>query len=323
MRSLVNSAKIDYNMILDGLKQQQDDGDNITMTVVECGYGGSGSVRTVESLKPVKDVSPLDSYIANGSSTPLWDSVGMAVNKLSEEWNKPSFDDSAYLVMVITDGYENSSRSWFLSTITQKIKELQATDKWTFVFRVPVGHKAALVRIGVPEGNVIEWEQTTKGYTAVTQQTSASINAFFKARKSGQTSTDKFFVDLGNVSHETVVSALTDVSNDVKVYAVDDTDTGIQIRSFFKEKHGDYQLGRGFYQLSKTEVVQDGKNIIILDTTDNKYYTGVQARGLLGLPMYGKIKLVPSKLGKYEVFVQSTSVNRKMVGDTKALYFVA
>ena len=42
----------------------------------------------------------------------------------------------------------------------------------------------------------------------------------------------------------------------------------------------------------------------------------------LGLPESGSARIKPTSLDKYVVFVQSTSVNRKLIGKTKFLYEV-
>jgi hypothetical protein len=44
--------------------------------------------------------------------------------------------------MVITDGEDNNSRKYSGVAIGSIIRTLQATDKWTFVFRVPKGLQA-------------------------------------------------------------------------------------------------------------------------------------------------------------------------------------
>ncbi len=67
-----------------------------------------------------------------------------------------------------------------------------------------------------------------------------------------------------------------------------------------------------FYELSKPEKVQGHKDIAIRDKT-----TG--ARDLLGLPKYGDIRLAPLDHGNYNLFVQSTSVNRKLMNGTNLM----
>jgi hypothetical protein len=76
--------------------------------------------------------------------------------------------------------------------------------------------------------------------------------------------------------------------------------------------------GRAFYQLTKTETVQDYKEIIVEDRTTGKLYRG--ARSMIGMPDHGSIRLVPKNLGNYNVYVASTSVNRKLVPGTVLIY---
>jgi ADP-heptose:LPS heptosyltransferase len=42
--------------------------------------------------------------------------------------------NNAYLVIVISDGEENASKHWSASRLKERIDELQATNRWTFVY---------------------------------------------------------------------------------------------------------------------------------------------------------------------------------------------
>ena len=88
-----------------------------------------------------------------------------------------------------------------------------------------------------------------------------------------------------------------------------------------EEKTGQYKLGTVFYQLTKREEVQDNKRFIVWDKNSGEYYTGAEARSLLKLPSTGTIKLIPGANDQFEVFVQSNSVNRKLVGGTKVVVY--
>lgn len=82
--------------------------------------------------------------------------------------------------------------------------------------------------------------------------------------------------------------------------------------------------GAAFYQLTKTEPeVQDHKRIIIRDKTTNAIYEGAAARQMLGLPTYGTIRLAPKDLSSsnFDMYIQSTSVNRKMTVGTNVVYW--
>jgi len=85
-----------------------------------------------------------------------------------------------------------------------------------------------------------------------------------------------------------------------------------------------FQKGRGFYEFTKRETIQASKEIVILDTESGDMYQGDAAREVLGLPHGSSIDISPRNAGfdreRYKVFVQSTSVNRKLIGGTTFLY---
>jgi hypothetical protein len=80
-----------------------------------------------------------------------------------------------------------------------------------------------------------------------------------------------------------------------------------------------YRTGSAFYELTKTESIQASKQLAVMDKrTFGGVYTGPQARQVLGLPDY-EIRVTPSQHPDYDIFVQSTSVNRKLVPSTRLL----
>jgi hypothetical protein len=77
-----------------------------------------------------------------------------------------------------------------------------------------------------------------------------------------------------------------------------------------------YAIGHGYYQLTKTETIQPRKQIVIREKQTNKVYGGDAARDILGLPRGTAIRVKPNANPSYDVFVQSTSVNRKVLKGT-------
>lgn len=94
------------------------------------------------------------------------------------------------------------------------------------------------------------------------------------------------------------------------------------IRDFVQENGLIFKKGRGFYQLTKTETIQDYKEIVLRANTTGDLYSGEKARELLGLPRHGSVRARPVVPRGYTAFVQSTSVNRKLIGGTEFLYEV-
>lgn len=99
------------------------------------------------------------------------------------------------------------------------------------------------------------------------------------------------------------------------------------IKEFVEENGVTFQRGRAFYQLTKSETVNQYKELILRDKLTGEFFNGSQVRDTLGLlPQVGsggvKEKLRPVHLDKYDVFIQSTSSNRKLIGGTSILYEV-
>ena len=95
------------------------------------------------------------------------------------------------------------------------------------------------------------------------------------------------------------------------------------IRSFVEETGADFKKGAGFYQFTKSELIQERKDVVLVDKVTGDMFTGDHARELIGLPKGERAQLKPAKLEKYDVYVQSTSINRKLKGGTKFLYDTA
>lgn len=329
MGSIRRAAARDYNAQIAQLAQgARDAGQETFATVVRCGdYRGmsgpySGVCRETVNA-PINVISPLmeHNYLADGW-TPLWDSIGDLINILS---GTPDANDpgTTFLIMVITDGEENQSRHWSVDLLMKRIKELQATDRWTFTFRVPRNMSRRLVQLGIPAGNILEWDQSDEGMSHSTQATTTAVASYFSNVSRGVNATQKFYADLSGVSSSQVASKCVDISAKVNIWPVAKAEAGAEIRPFVEKRlNKPMKKGAAFYQLTKPERnVQSYKKIIIRDKNDNAIYGGDDARRLLGLPVGQNIKLEPGKLGNFEVFVQSTSVNRKLVGSTQLVYW--
>jgi hypothetical protein len=320
MGRIAAPAARDYNANIASIKNAAtiNNIDTIVSTI-KCGIGpGEGKVvrehinSSVHVLKPIEEKS----YITNGASTPLFDSVGEAITLLSSVPDADSLDVS-FLVMVTTDGQENSSSEKWKRGLASEMERLHATDRWSFVFRVPKGYKSALVKLGVHEGNILEWVQTESGFKAATAANDLAVNEYFSLRASGGRSTTSFYSNLKNVKAEDVKAALVDISSEVRIIPVDVPNN---IESFCRDKTGDFRKGTSLYELVKYEkVVQDHKVICIRDKATGSVYSGIAARDLLGLPHQGNISLSPGDHGGYEIYIQSTSNNRKLPINSKLM----
>lgn len=317
MHALKAAAMKDYNDSIQAIKSAAGSNNIDTIiSTVKCGVG-RGSVEKEIQNSSINAIPRLETYSTEGQ-TPLFDSVGTLIEMLSAT---PDASDQnvSFLVMAITDGQENQSGYW-KTALKPKIQELQKTDRWTFVFRVPTGYAHELIKLGIPSGNIQEWDTTERGLKEGSVQTQEAFRGFYSARSAGVKSTNNFYANI-SASPSQVQAALTDISMTVKIWPV--TSGGAMIRPFVEKMLGHGMiLGAAFYQLNKPEkAVQDYKQLIIRDKQSGAVYTGRAARQLLGLPDKGTIKLEPGNHGTYEIYIQSTSVNRKLISGTNVLYW--
>lgn len=323
MFHLANGAKKDFNSNVDTIRTsaEKENIDTI-VSVIKCGVGVDAKVEREAVNSSITALKPAERYVADGHGTPLWDSVGEAVDVLECVPDKDE-QDVTFLVIVITDGEENYSQKWKAHTLANKIRKLQGTDRWSFAFRVPKGYKENLVSsLGVYDGNVQEWEQTEAGLRRTSEATSVGISSYYSGLSRGVKSTRKFYTDLSRVDDKSVKN-LRNLSGDFMRWQVQTEIEGQQIRPFCEKRlryRKPYTQGYAYYQLVKTETVQGNKKFLIRDRDTKAVYGGADARRLLGVPD-GRCKLAPSASSKYDIFVQSSSVNRKLPVGTYVLYY--
>jgi len=189
---------------------------------------------------------------------------------------------------------------------------------------VPRGAKRTLVNYGIPAGNILEWDQTEEGLEAATYDTVVATQSFYEARSRGVKSTKSFYSNIADVKPSTIAKTAREITKEVKFHTVGPKDHDTEIFDFCMKKVGSYKKGCAFYELSKTEnAVQDYKMICIRNKTTQKVYSGAGTRTILGLPEFGTIKLIPGDHGDYDIFIQSTSTNRKVKEGTRVLYWAS
>lgn len=317
MASHAALALRDYNENLRTLKESaQASGLETYASIIKFGVGFYGIVRET-SRSDLRYLPELTHYEAR-SNTPLYDAVGMAIEDL-EVISEP---EAVFLILATTDGLENASVKWSASKLRSKIESLQGTDRWTFTFRVPRGYGRRLANaLGVSEGNILEWEQTSAGFEFATRTQNTAVSNYYSGLTRGITNSKKFYSNLENLKPAELKSQLQDISGRVAIWTVEDGRPDIKE---FCEKNlrAPYIRGLAFYQLIKPETVQDHKEIAIRDKNTGSIYSGVSARDLLGLPRYGSVRIYPGRHGQYELFVQSQSTNRILPIGTKVLYLV-
>jgi hypothetical protein len=105
-------------------------------------------------------------------------------------------------------------------------------------------------------------------------------------------------------------------------FQIFEVDEDCGIKDFCLKMGITFSVGRGFYEFTKPEIVQDSKEIILMDKETKELYEGSVARTIAGIGFGEKSKIKPSKLEKYRMFIQSKSPNRKLIKQQGFLYEV-
>jgi hypothetical protein len=264
-----------------------------------------------------KDVLRLPSiaglYVPCGN-TALRDGTLKAIDDL--ETTSQIYGDHAFLIYAITDGEENNSATK-AAPFAKKLNALP--DNWTVAALVPNAsgvHEAKTA--GFPGDNVMVWTTTAKGLEEAGEKMSASTETFFQNRAKGVRGSKSLFkIDTSKLSSKKVNDSLDSLKK--HEYTEIDIRKDGSIKDIVEKETGvDYLKGSGFYQLTKPETIQAYKKVCIRNKNSGYVYTGPKARTLLSLPDHDA-RIRPEDLSKFDVFVQSTSVNRKLIAGTSLL----
>lgn len=232
------------------------------------------------------------------------------------------YGDHAFLTFVLTDGEENASKAR-PPQLTQALNKLPA--HWTVGVLVPdMLGKHNAQSYGFPPANIAVWDaQTAQGFEEAGQVIQTATENFLTGRSKGVRGTRELFsIGTEKLNKQTVAANLTPLTE--WQYDLVPVFKDGPIREYIESRGMPYNIGKCFYQLMKTETIQGGKQIAIREKKDpnrrglDKVYVGDQARQILGLPDVD-VRIKPDANPLYDVFVQSTSVNRKLIKDTEVL----
>jgi uncharacterized protein YegL len=150
--------------------------------------------------KPIVDVPALDHahYVPEGM-TALYDAVAHTVHETDRRLSEDGNEAMKVLVVVLTDGEENSSREYDAARLARLVAKYEARGNWTFVY-LGAGHetleeaRVEAERIGLKRDNAMRWRaDNTSARASMDMLSRATL-----ARKAASTRrTDAFFADAG------------------------------------------------------------------------------------------------------------------------------
>lgn len=318
MSPLISKARENLQSQIDTIRKAATPTDRYRISVINF----NDNINTTLHGADVNTVG-LAAYLYSGASggTRLNDAILEAIalaNRLDTKGKQ-----HAFLISILTDGEENSSNNYVLN-VASAVKQATASDRFSFVYAGPRGSRGYALQAGIPHGNATEWEQTWEGLSYLGTTTNSSLGTYTSSRSRGVLKSTSFYA--APVTKDAAQFAgmldnkLDDVSGQVKVERVTPKDP-VVISKFCEKKFGTFPKGHIFYQLTESEKVQDYKKLIVQDQTTGNFYQGEKAKSLLGVPNFqGTVHIKPGQLGDFKVFVQSTSVNRKLTPGTAVVY---
>lgn len=125
-----------------------------------------------------------------GGTTALLDAIGGAMGEMQKSIGAElEADEASCVVVIITDGYENSSRHFSHQKIAADIRQLELSGKWTFSY---IGATLDAVEIArgfnIKMGNAMRFDigESSRMYDVVT----TSLYCYMKEKQSGKIKTD-------------------------------------------------------------------------------------------------------------------------------------
>ena len=224
------------------------------------------------------------------------------------------YTDHGFVVYTITDGGENASGSAQINRLADRLGKLK--ENWTIVAHVPnTQGRDMMYRLGYHRGNVEVWDTTERGMEIAAQNFTRSTDTYMANRAKGIRGSSTYFqMDATKLNVQTVRAELSPLSSRKFKLIQNPEVTAVQIKSLVEKSTGEpYILGNSFYGLVKTETIQPQKKILVRDKASGKVFGPEGARELIGLPSNGSVMVRPTLSPSYDVYVQSTSVNRNII----------
>jgi hypothetical protein len=160
------------------LNKQKEEPGTATMTLVQ--FDTQDPYEVIHRFKPIAEVTELNrqTYVPR-ASTPLLDAMGRAINDLEQSLTELKEKDrpAKVIMVVVTDGQENSSREFRKDQIEKMVKEKTEKNDWQFVFlSADLAAIGDAMAVGIHANAVLLYERSGKGsadaWASLTNRTS-------------------------------------------------------------------------------------------------------------------------------------------------------
>lgn len=331
-----NVVRVVDQLIADAVQGGRDTGQEIRISLY---FFGSNVERKLFDIPGQNIFSIRNDYRASGN-TKLIDAVIQAKQDL--DLVDQSVGVHNFLLYVVTDGQENYSTN-SVSTLSRLMSRQE--ENWTMAILVPdIMGKITAQRYGFAPGNIAVWDASSdQGFENVGRTLRGSTQTYIAATARGVRRMSNILV-ANDVTEVQVQSAgLAPISPDnfmiipvalpstsnltIKIPAKSKTKANpegvkhVEIAPFIEETGRRYVTGDTFYLLVKSEKWANHKNAAIVHKVTKKVYRGEQVKKLLGLTDT-TTRIKPSMgRGEYDIYLESTSLNRQLQIGSSVLLF--
>lgn len=294
--------------------------------------------KDVLRLPSIKDL-----YWVRGSTALI-----KATMKSQEDLAKTytEYGDHAFLTFVLTDGGEtdNPDMRHQLSAMLSG-----QGDNWTVAVLVPNAQGKTLARdYGFPKNNIEIWDvNSATGLADAGETIKTATDSYFTLRSQGTRSTKTLFAGSAQQLNTQTVKAAGLTALDPSKYVLVPVTSSeaapviysgkptiahpqglpcVEIAKFVGTFRKHYEIGQGFYELTKSEEVGGNKGVAVVEAATGKVFVGRAARQLIGLgDVKARVKPMPQdSSGKppFKIFIQSQSTNRHLPKGSTLLYMI-
>ncbi len=191
MESIRKNVIGGFNEYINGLKKSKEK-KNILFSLTTFDTMGIEKPYVAE---PILKVEPLNNHnYVPRAGTPLYDAAVNTIEALADKVEK----GQPVLVVIMTDGEENSSVEHNQSCFKDLVEQLKVRGNWTFVFMgANQDAWANAASFGMDMGNTMEWKSTLAGtqkaFRGLTQASVNYVAMMASADDKAQLNTSQFF----------------------------------------------------------------------------------------------------------------------------------
>lgn len=132
-----------------------------------------------------------------GGMTSLYDAIGYGIEIIEKKLKNDTRKDKAAIIIVQTDGEENSSSKYKGEegriNIKKKIDDLEATKIWTFTFLGENIDKSVAMDMGFKLGNIMNHKSDLNSVHNAYYCVTSNLSEYAQSRKAGMTQTMSFY----------------------------------------------------------------------------------------------------------------------------------